>query len=238
MPRDQLVPKAKAGRLAGAAGMPRKNRERTGNRGSSSFGIAENDLPAIMPATRRLHRYTYADYVALELQSSTKHEFLDGQIYAMIRGSEEHSALSAEVLRMFSKAAADGLLHVYSSHLRIYVAAVGLATFPDGCVVRGAFEHHSPSPRPTGLNPMVLLEVTSDSSQEYDTGLKLEWYQTIPTLREYVVVSHRERSITVHARPERGAWRTRVGRAGGRVGVASLKMDLVVDEVYRKISLA
>jgi Uma2 family endonuclease len=60
-----------------------------------------------MREARRLHRYTYADYVALERRSSTKHEFLDGEIYAMAGGSEEHSALAAEVLRALGNAVGD-----------------------------------------------------------------------------------------------------------------------------------
>jgi Uma2 family endonuclease len=220
--RDQLVPRAGAVLLGTAA--------RT--------AMAGNDIQPTPPAVRRLHRYTYADYVALELESPTRHEFLDGEIYAIARGSQEHSALSAEVLRLFSRAAADQPVRAFPSHVRIYVEAVGLATFPDGCVIRGAFEQHPPSPRLTALNPMVLLEVTSDSSQECDTGFKLECYRTIPTLREYVLVSHRERNITVHERQEGGAWRSRVALAGGRVRIPSLKMELAVDEVYRKTSLA
>jgi Uma2 family endonuclease len=80
---------------------------------------------------------------------------------------------------------------------------------------------------------MVLLEVTSDSSQEYDTGAKLDCYRTIPSLRDYIIVSHRERRITVHHRCEDGSWVTRVAIAGGRVGVESLGADLAVDEIYR-----
>ncbi len=57
-----------------------------------------------MCPARHLHRYTYADYVALEESSPTKHEFLDGEIYAMAGGSEEHSALAAEVLRVLGNA--------------------------------------------------------------------------------------------------------------------------------------
>ncbi len=186
---------------------------------------------------RRLHRYTYADYVALERESPTKHEFLDGEIYAMAGGSEEHSALSAEVLRLFSNAAADGPCRVHISDLRIYVEAVGLATFPDGSMICGPLEQHAPSPSATALNPTLLVEVTSDSSEEYDTGLKLEYYRTIGTLRDYVIVSHRERRITVHSRSEKGDWETRVAVTGGRVGVTSLQIALAVDDVYRKSSI-
>ena len=182
---------------------------------------------------RGLHRYTYADYVALELSSPTKHEFLDGEIYAMAGGSEEHSALAAEVLRVMGNAVGDRPCRVHTSDLRVYVEATGLATFPDGSVICGALEQHAPSPRATALNPAILLEVTSDSSEEYDTGEKLASYRTIPSLREYAVVSRRERRITVHGRGPDEKWTERVAITGGRVDVASLGAVLVVDDVYR-----
>src|SRR5262245_22674449 len=112
------------------------------------LSLATRMLPA-----RRLHRYTYADYVALEQQSPTKHEFLDGEIYAMAGGSEEHSALAAEVLRVLGNAVADKPCRVHTSDLRIYVEAVGLATFADGAVICGPLRQHDPSPKATALNP-------------------------------------------------------------------------------------
>lgn len=184
----------------------------------------------------RLHRYTYADYVALELSSPTKHEFLDGEIYAMAGGSEEHSALAAAILRALGNAVGNRPCRVHTSDLRIHVEAIGLATFPDGSVVCGPLEQHPPGPTATALNPTVLVEVTSDSSEEYDVGVKLESYRTIPALRDYIVVSHRERRITVHSRIE-GTWTVRVATAAGRARVSSLDVDLEVDEVYRASSI-
>jgi len=187
-----------------------------------------------MSELRGHHRYTYADYVALEAISTSKHEFLDGEIYAMAGGSEEHSALAAEMVRVLGNAVGDRPCRVHTSDLRIYVEAVGLATFPDGSVICGPMQQHDPSPTATALNPMILVEVTSDSSEDYDTGPKLEYYRTIPTLREYVVVSHRERRITVHNRGGTDdAWTTRVAIRGGRVEVSSLSAELIVDEIYR-----
>jgi Uma2 family endonuclease len=190
----------------------------------------------MIPA-RRLHRYTYADYVAVESVSSTKHEFLDGEIYAMAGGTEEHSALAAEVLRALGDATRDGPCRVHTSDLRIYVESVGLATFPDGSVICGPLEQHAPSPNATALNPLVLVEVTSDSSEEYDTREKVEYYRTISSLRSYVIVSHRERRIAVHMRSAGGEWITRVAIAGGHVALEGLKAELSVDEVYRKSSI-
>jgi len=186
-----------------------------------------------MSELRGLHRYTYADYVALESLSTGKHEFLDGEIYAMAGRSEEHSALAAEMVRVLGNAIGDRPCRVHTSDLRIYVEAVGLATFPDGSVICGPMQQHDPSPTATALNPMILVEVTSDSSEDYDTGPKLEYYRTIPTLREYIVVSHRERRIAVHSRGMDDAWTTRVAIRGGRVEVSSLSADLIVDEIYR-----
>lgn len=195
----------------------------------------------MQPGSRH-HRYTYKEYVELELHSPTKHEFLDGEIYAMAGGSEDHSALAAEVLRALGNAVEERPCRVHTSDLRIYVEAVGLATFPDGAVICGQLEQHEPSPNATALNPMVLLEVTSDSSEEYDTGDKLSYYRTIPSLKEYIVVSHRERRITVHQRQADPAtqaevWLARVAIAGGQVEVPSIGISLSCDRVYRNSSI-
>lgn len=191
-----------------------------------------------MVQSGRLHRYTYADYVALEESSSTKHEYFQGEIYAMAGGSEEHSALAAEVLRVLGNALGDRPCRTHTSDLRIYVEATGMATFPDGSVVCGKLEQHAPSPRATALNPVVLFEVTSDSSEEYDTTTKLESYLTVPTLRDYLIVSHRERRITLHSRTSDGGWETRVAIAGGKLTLGSFAAELVVDEIYRASSIA
>jgi Uma2 family endonuclease len=193
-----------------------------------------------MSTVRHGHRYTYADYVAVEKDSATKHEFLDGEIYAMAGGTEEHSALAVEVLSDLRNAArgiGNQECRVHSSDLRIYVEAVGLATFPDGSVICGPLQQHAASPEATAINPVVLLEVTSNSSEAYDIVDKATYYRTIPTLREYIIVSHRERRITVHGRDDRGEWTTRVAISGGRVAVQSLRADLVVDQVYRASSI-
>ena len=190
-----------------------------------------------MQFAARIHRYTYRDYVALELESSTKHEFFDGEIYAMAGGSEEHSALAAEVLRLLGNAVGERPCRVHTSDLRVYVEEVGLATFPDGSVICGPLEQHPESPKATALNPILLLEVTSDSSEEYDTTTKLVAYQSIPTLQDYVIVSHRERRITVYQRAADGSWKSQVALASGRVRIQSLDAELLVKDVYRLSSI-
>jgi Uma2 family endonuclease len=191
-------------------------------------------LPVAMQRAHRHHRYTYDDYVGLELVSSTKHEFLDGEIYAMAGGTADHSALSVAVIAALAAATRDGPCQTHTSDLRVYVESVGLATFPDVSVICGPIEQHPPSPASTALNPSLLVEVTSDSSEDYDTGEKADFYRTIPSLHEYVIVSHRERRITLHHRVADGSWTLQVAVAGGRVPIESLGTELVVDDIYRK----
>lgn len=85
---------------------------------------------AMVIHTRRLHHYTYAQYVALEKESPTKHEFLDGEIYAMAGGTEDHSALAANVISALVSAAGDRPCRVHTSDLRIYVEASGSLPSP------------------------------------------------------------------------------------------------------------
>lgn len=189
-----------------------------------------------MEVRQRHHRYTYAQYVGLETFSETKHEFLDGEIYAMAGGTEEHSALAVELLHALRLGLGDRPCRAHTSDLRIFVESVGLATYPDGSVICGPLEKYPPGPETTALNPAILVEVTSDSSEDYDTGAKLDFYKTIPTLREYIVVSHRERKITVHTR-EDASWTTTVATAGQTVRVDSLEAVLEVDAIYRRSSI-
>jgi Uma2 family endonuclease len=191
-----------------------------------------------MTELRRHHRYTYAEYVALETVSAEKHEFFDGEIYLMAGGSEEHSALAAAMIAALHVAVRGLPCRVHTSDLRMFVESVGLATYPDASVICGPLQQHPASANATALNPSILVEVTSDSSEEYDTGAKLEYYQTIPSLREYVIVSHRERRVTVYMRESDGSWTRRDATTGGSVAVPSLNAQLSVDDVYRNSAVS
>lgn len=186
----------------------------------------------------RHHRFTYAEYVAFETVSADKHEFHDGEIFAMAGGSEEHSALAAAVVRLLGNSVGDRPCRVHTSDLRLYVESQELATYPDASVICGPLQQHDGSPKSTALNPQILVEVTSDSSEEYDRGAKLEFYRTIPSLREYLIVSHRERRITVHARGNDGEWTRRDAVRGEAIDIPSLGATLSVDEIYRNSTIA
>jgi Uma2 family endonuclease len=176
-------------------------------------------------------RYTFREYLTIEEDSAIKHEYLDGQIYAMAGGTPEHAALAAAVTARLGVALAGTRCRVYSSDLRVRALATGLATYPDVSVVCGRREH-DPEDTHTVVNPTLLVEVTSKSTEEYDRGEKFDHYRQIPSLVEYVLVSHRERAIEVRSRDAEGRWSAHLARPGERAELRSIGASLDVDEIY------
>jgi Uma2 family endonuclease len=175
--------------------------------------------------------YTFAEYIRLEEDSSIKHEYLGGQIYAMAGGTIDHAALAAALLMRIGNALEGRPCRAYTSDLRIRVRKTGLATYPDASVVCGPVES-DPESKHTVTNPVLLVEVTSKSTEQYDRTEKLDHYREIASLRECVLVSHRERAIEVHRRDEAGRWTVAVAREGEKAELASVGCVLDVTALY------
>lgn len=183
---------------------------------------------------RSRHRFTYADFLAHEEASADKHEFLEGDIYAMAGGTPEHAALSVAISTMLSiHLGLSGPCRVFSSDLRVRVLATSLVTYPDVTVVCGALER-DPESRVTVTNPTVVVEVSSSGTEEWDRGEKREQFQQIRSLNEILVVCHREPLLEVWRREPDGTWAHDVAKAGQSVRLTSIGCELAVDEVYRR----
>jgi len=176
-------------------------------------------------------RYSWDEYLALEGASNVKHEFWDGQIYGMAGGTPEHAALAAAVTGLLFAQIRAGQCRAHNSDLRVRVLDTGLATYPDVTVVCGPSER-DPSDKNSVTNPSLIVEVLGPSTEEYDRGDKFEHYKRIPALREYVLVSQRERRIEVWSRASNDAWTQVVAQSGGRLALESIGAELAVDDVY------
>jgi Uma2 family endonuclease len=180
-----------------------------------------------------LHRYTYQDYVSLEEESSTRHEFLAGEIVAMAGGTPEHAAMAAEVIGQLREQIRGGSCRVFTSDLGVRVKATGLATYPDASVVCGPTER-DPDKKTNVTNPRVIVEVTSDSTEDYDYGEKLTHYKQVPSLEAIVIVSHREARVDVWSRPtDSPLWSRTSAAAGESAAVPALGCQLDVDAIWR-----
>ncbi|WP_437654874.1 Uma2 family endonuclease [Sorangium sp. So ce1182] len=183
----------------------------------------------VAPA-HRIH-YTYAEYLALEASSNVKHEYLDGQIYAMAGGTPEHAAIAAAVIGLLFPELRRGRCRAYDADLRVRVPSTGLATYPDVTVVRGPLERDAEDGQAV-TNPTLIVEVLSRSTEEYDRGDKLDHYKNLTSLRQYVLVSHRERSVEVWTRGVDGVFTSSVAREGDVALLVSIGAQLDVRELY------
>jgi Uma2 family endonuclease len=181
-------------------------------------------------SARQLH-YTYAEYLDLEERSSVRHEYMDGEIYAMAGGTPDHAALAAAVAAVLRPVLAPGC-RTFSSDLRVRILASGLSTYPDVSVVCGKTER-APDDVHAVTNPVIVVEVTSSSTEDYDRGEKLRHYKLIPSVREVLVVAHREPRIEVHRREPSGEWRMHAAVAGDTIELTSVAARISVADVYR-----
>ena len=182
-----------------------------------------------MSVSVRHHRHSFQDYLTIEEVSTVRHEFLDGEIYAMAGGSVLHAALSAAVLAALHHQLA-GRCRTYSSDLRVRVLETGLASYPDVTVVCGAPETDSENAE-TVVNPTVLVEVLSPATIDYDLGEKFEHYQRIPSLGAVVYVWQDRRQIEVRARRD-GGWKSEVAGAGSAAVIECIACRIDVDPLY------
>lgn len=176
-----------------------------------------------------------AQYLALERVAEERSEYLDGEMVAMTGGSRNHGLIVGNLVRELGSQLRDRPCEVYPTDLRVQVAQTGLYTYPDVTVVCGEprFEDEQLD---TLLNPTVILEVLSPTTESYDRGRKFEHYRTLGSLVEYLLVSQSQPRIERFLRQGEGAWL--FSDAAGLEAVLALPSigcELALAEVYAKV---
>lgn len=186
-----------------------------------------------MTTARRLH-YSYEEYLAALEVSGVKLEYCDGEMYAMAGGTPAHAELSASLIRLLGNQLL-GQCRISSSDLKVRIEATDLSTFPDVTVICGK-RVVSAIDKNAVTNPSVLVEVTSNSTEDYDRGEKLNHYRQCPSVQAVLLVSHRRPQVTVFSRV-RGEWEQSEHRAGQQIRLETPELRLAVDEIYAGVEL-
>lgn len=208
-------------------------------------------------STAEHRRLTPAEYLAIEAASEIRHEFHDGEMFAMSGGSYWHNLVKDNFARALGNRLAARGCTVLTSDQRVKVDATGLYTYPDVVVFCGkpTFEddiHYS------ATNPLLLAEVLSDSTEKYDRGVKFGHYRQLPSVEEYVVLAQDRVSIERYRRQRPGqaqisgpgraessgpgraeAWiLTAVTDPEGTIDFESLGISVPVAEVYAGVEFS
>jgi Uma2 family endonuclease len=173
---------------------------------------------------------TYEQYLALSAAHEGLLEFHDGAVVAMVAPSPEHARLVAQLVRLLQPRG-DRACAALPAGLKVRVEATNRTLLPDVTVVCGSLERSSTDAQAI-INPVVVFEVLSPSTEDYDLGPKFHQYRRLPTLREYVVVAQDRRFVSVSRRAG-DLWAFEDIGPGGVLRLASIDLELAMDALYR-----
>src|SRR5215470_5992276 len=176
-------------------------------------------------------RATYAEYVAIANDSDVRYDYFAGEVVAMAGGTVEHGRLIARATALIDRALEGRPCIVLPSDMRIRIRTAERSTYPDLHIVCGPPER-DPDDDHAIVNPTVIVEVLSDSTAGLDRIEKFAAYRRLPSLREYVLVSQRERRVEIYRRRENRRWQLDEHVAGERLRLESIAIELAIDDLY------
>lgn len=180
-------------------------------------------------------RFTEAEYLTFERASSEKHELIDGEIVAMTGASERHNRIVTNVSASFYNQIGERSCSVYSSDMRVRVSSRQY-TYPDIVVVCGDSVLADDDYVDVLLNPTIIIEVLSPSTELYDRGRKFTLYRKLPSLQEYILISQDHIQIERYVRQPDNLWLLAdTERADGKMLLTSIDCILSAKDVYRRI---
>jgi Uma2 family endonuclease len=192
------------------------------------------------PPQQPPRRHSLEDYFKFDRNSLTRNEYRDGEILDMSGGSLEHSLIIANTIRALGNRLERSPCRVYDSNLRVRIARKLRYAYPDATVICHAPEFDpDDSSRTTIINPRVIVEVLSASTEQYDRGDKFRPYLEVESLQEYVMISQDEPRVETVFRQPDGTWA--IAPATGLDSIAllrSLKAELPLAELYAGVTFS
>jgi Uma2 family endonuclease len=177
-------------------------------------------------------RFTPAEYFAWEEQQLERHEYIDGEVYAMSGGTINHSKVSSNFNFILKNHLRGGECQVLTSDARVNIHQSNDYVYPDVSVTCDSRDRETPQ-YITYL--CLIIEVLSDTTEAYDRGNKFLKYRQNPCLRDYVLVSSKEIAINLYHKNEQGDWIILNYRTGDTVPLKSIDLSFAIKQVYEDI---
>lgn len=185
-------------------------------------------------STTQVDFITPAEYLAIERAAETKSEYVDGRMYAMSGASRRHNLIAGNLLSSLSRQLRGRPCEVYIADMRVKVSASGMYTYPDVVAVCGEPKFED-SFVDTLLNPTVIVEVVSPSTEDYDRGKKFWRYRTIDSLQQYVLVSQSAMHVDHYLR-DANEWRlAEVTDRDGVLRLPSIACEIQLADIYERV---
>ena len=178
--------------------------------------------------------YTPKEYIALERKATLKSEYINGEIFAMSGASNAHNLITLDIGTELNIQLRERQCLVYTNDMRVRTSPSGSYFYPDVVVVCGK-PHFEDNAFDTLLNPVLVMEVLSPSTEVYDKGEKFRHYQELASLREYILVSQ-DRIRVEHYRLTETQWvQTEFQAREDVLPLASIGCELLLQDIYRRV---
>jgi Uma2 family endonuclease len=179
--------------------------------------------------------YTKEEYFALEESSQEKFEFENGEVFAMSGGSLPHNLIAGNVVTALNNKLADRDCMVLGSDMRTAIDPTQSYVYPDAQVICGKVEY-AEGRNDIVKNPVLVVEVLSESTELYDRGKKFKKYQTLPSFKEYVLISQTEPVVETFVRQDQNHWLyTLVEGMEATLHISSINATISLSDIYRKV---
>lgn len=175
---------------------------------------------------------THAEYCIFEREATVKHEYLAGEVFAMTGGTLEHSRIAMQLGRLLGNALEGRSCRVLSADARVRIEVADVDVYPDVSVICGAPKMSAADDHAL-LNPTLVVEVLSPSTEAYDRGLKASHYRQIPSLQAYVLVAQDRPRLELQTRDSEGRGVIVEAGPGERLAIEPLEVEFEVDAIYR-----
>ncbi len=186
-------------------------------------------------AQKKPKLYKPEEYLELERGSEVRHEYIDGELYEMAGANKPHNRISVNVVRLLDNQLLERDCNIYGSDMRVKITSTGKYTYPDVVAVCGE-EIFEDETEDSLLNPMLIVEVLSKSTEAYDRGAEFEYYQTIESFREYVLITQEPFRVEQFVRKEKNVWTYfEFRKSDDTVKLNSIDCELVLKDIYHKI---
>ena len=183
------------------------------------------------------HEYTLEEYFDLEMSSDTRYEYWNGDVFCMSGVSEGHAQIESNLIVLLGLAMRERQGRIFPSRMRISVPSLPPYRYADLSVLRGTASFEKIGGVDVLLNPTLIIEVLSDSTEAYDRGDKFTHYKSIPDFREYLLVAQHRPHITQYAREDNGSWSYReVNDLAEHLILPSLDCVLELKDVYQDVA--
>jgi Uma2 family endonuclease len=188
-----------------------------------------------MVSARQEPFYTEEEYLDLEEKATTRSEYYRGKIYALAGGSLNHNRIVGNMVIALGNHLRGSSCEILTSDMRVRVEAHQLYTYPDAAVVCGK-ARFAPRRSDTITNPTLIIEVLSPSTQDYDRGQKFEFYRSLPSLRDYLLIHQDSAHVEYFHKEAENRWvLTELKGVDASLTLRSIELTLPLAQIYERV---